>query len=341
MNGGRGPDGVTWPVRVDPSGAAGPTRHDTTTARWRRSSRGLFVPSEVVRTPAQRVAEAAAAITSDRVAVTGWAALCWRGSRWATGVRRDGSLWPVDLVADSQAVRAQPGVRLRQERTDPGTVEVVDGLRLTSAASAVCFAMRYAQSLADAVEVLDMAYRADLVTPAEVASWLAEHPARRGVPQARDALRLGDENAWSPQETHARLAWERVTGTRPLTNRPVFDLAGRHVATPDLLDPASGVCGEYDGDHHLTREQRRRDLAREQRMLEHGLQPFVVVGGELGATFSARLTSALSRASSSTGPRRWTLAQPPWWVDTSTVEQRRALPGVEREIWLRSRRSAG
>ena len=337
---GRGAHGVTWPVRVDPTGAAGPTRHDTTTARWRRSSRGLFVPADVVLTPAQRVAEAAAALTSDRVAVTGWAALCWRGSRWATGVRRDGILRPVDLVAESQVLRPPSGTRLCQERTDP-SAEVVDGLRLVSSASAVCFAMRYADSLAEAVEVLDMAYRADLVSPTEVAAWLAAHPVRRGIPRARAAWRLGDENAWSPQETHARLAWERVTGTRPLTNRPVFDLDGRHLGTPDLIDPATGVCGEYDGDHHLTREQRRRDLAREQRMLEHGLQPFVVVGGDLGAAFSSRLTSALSRAARTPGPRRWTLDLPDWWVDTSTVEQRRALVGVERDIWLGARRSAG
>lgn len=301
----------------------------------------MFVPADVVRTPAQRVAEAGAALTSDRVAVTGWAALCWRGSRWATGVRRDGSLRPVDLVAESQVLRPPSGTRLCQERSGGDPVEVVDGLRVTSAVSAVCFAMRYAESVADAVEVLDMAYRADLVSPAEVAAWLEQHPGRRGVPQARDALRLGDENVWSPQETHARLAWERVAGTRPLTNRPVFDLAGRHLGTPDLVDPVTGVCGEYDGDHHLSREQRRRDLAREQRMLEHGLQPFVVVGGDLGAAFRGRLTSALARAEDSTRPRRWTLDLPDWWVDTSTVEQRRALQGVEREIWLGSRRSAG
>ena len=75
--------------------------------------------------------------------------------------------------------------------------------------------------------------------------------------------------------------------------------------------------------------------------LDHGLQPFVVVGGDLGATFGSRLTSALARAERATGPRRWTLDQPDWWVDTSTVERRRALQGVEREIWLGPRRSAG
>jgi hypothetical protein len=35
--------------------------------------------------------------------------------------------------------------------------------------------------------------------------------------------------------------------------------------------------------------------------------------------------------------RAWTLEQPVWWTDTSTVEQRRALAGWQRERLLRLR----
>lgn len=333
--------GVVWPVPVDPTGRTGPTRHAAGTSRWRRTSRGFYVPATVERSAHQRVAEVGVLLRSPGVAVTGWGALCWRGSRWAGGMGRDGTAAPVELTANSQVLRPQPPFRLCQERTDPRTFEVVDGLRVASAAAATCFAMRYAGSLAVAVELLDMAYQADLVTPDEVSAWLDAHPWHRGVSQAGAALSLGDENAWSPQEVHARLAWERVTGSRPLTNRPVFDLDGRHLATPDLIDPVTGACGEYDGDHHLTRAQRRRDLQREQLLLDHGLHPFTVVGGELGPAFEHRLTSAQARAAQSTSVRRWTLELPPWWVPTFTVAQRRTLVGIERDIWLRDRRFAG
>ena len=333
---------VTLPVRVDPTGRLGPTRHQATGPGWRRSSRGLYVPSDVPLTAAQRTAEVGVLLRSPRAAVTGWAGLAWRGARWVSGSRSDGSPRPVDVVADAHLLRPQALFRLSQERHSHGDAELVDGLRLATAAACVCFAMRYADSLADAVETLDMAYRADLVSPPELSAWLGAHPHRHGRAQAHEALQLGDENVWSPREVHARLAWQRASGVRPLTNRPVFDLAGRHVATPDLIDPVTGVCGEYDGDHHLTRAQRRRDLAREQRLRDHGLEPFTVVAGELGTPLAERLEAATARAArTAVAERRWTLEPPTWWVPTVTVEQRRALTPIERDIWLGAGRSAG
>ena len=46
-------------------------------------------------------------------------------------------------------------------------------------------------------------------------------------------------------------------------NRPVFDLHGRHVGTPDLLDVEAGVYGEYDSELHLDGKRRLKDLTRE------------------------------------------------------------------------------
>lgn len=49
-----------------------------------------------------------------------------------------------------------------------------------------------------------------------------------------------------------RLCWCReVTRARLRCNPPVFDLEGRHLLTPDLLDVDHGVSGEYDGAVHL------------------------------------------------------------------------------------------
>jgi hypothetical protein len=327
------------PVRTDERGVAGPTRREAAGEGWRRSSRGLYVPAHVELTPTQRVVEAGVLARSPRVAVTGWAALCWHGARWATGTTYDGSPRPVDLTATHQALRPQPLFRLSQERVDPRTFQLVDGLRVTPPIASVCFAMRRAPTLALAVEALDMAYAADLVSPAELTDWLADHPWHRDRARAEAGAALGDENAWSPQEVHARLAWQEVTGTRPLTNRPVFDLDGIHLGTPDLVDPVLGVVGEYDGDGHLTRAQRRTDLAREQRFREHGLEPFTAVAGDVpSGRFGDRLRSAVARAEHSRAERLWTLDLPDWWVPTHTVDQRRALSDHERRIWLRHSR---
>lgn len=314
--------GTTAPVRTDPTGRLGPTQRQARGAGWRRTSRGLYVPADVEPTPLQRVAEAGALLPRG-AAVTGWAALCWRRARWHTGARADGSAVPVDVAAPTQCVRDQAAVRVHRERFDPEDVVELDGLLIMSAVAAVVFAMRHAVDLESAVEALDMTYRADLVTPEQIASWLVEHPGLVGSRQARQALRLADENTWSPRETRARLAWERHTGRRPLTNRPVFGLDGEHLGTPDLVDP-DGVCGEYDGDHHLERAQRRVDLEREQRLLDHGLTPFTIVAGDLGSgRLQRRLSSAFARASRvRPEERRWTLEPPPWWRPTLTVAQR-------------------
>jgi hypothetical protein len=255
--------------------------------------------------------------------VTGWAALCWRRARWFTGTRADGSPRPVDVAATTQCLRDRPTVRVHRERFDHEDVVELDGLMLTTAVAAVVFVVRHARDLEEAVEALDMTYRADLVTPRQVEAWLHAHPGLVGIGRAREAVPLADENAWSPRETRTRLAWERHTGTRPLANRPVFDLQGRHLGTPDLLDP-DGVCGEYDGDHHLDREQRRADLVREQRLLEHGLSPFTIVAGDLAAgRLGRRLDAARVRASRvPLEERRWTVEPPPWWRPTLTVAQR-------------------
>ena len=79
-----------------------------------------------------------------------------------------------------------------------------------------------------------------------------------------------------------KLVWVLDAGLdAPLVNQPVFDLAGNLLGYPDLLDPEAGVVGEYDGVDHKDRDRHRRDVSREQRYRDHGLEYFTVVGGDL------------------------------------------------------------
>lgn len=325
--------GVTVPVRRDPSGRAGPTKGQARGPNWRCTSYGYYVPSSVDGARVeQRIVEAARVLPAYG-AVTGWAALAWRGGRWFTGAAADASPLPVPL-AMVDGVRPQSGIRVCSERLAPDDLTVVDGLPVTTAVRSVCFEMRYARSLESAVAVLDMAAYDDLVSVAELARYAAAHAGWTGIPQCRDAALLADENAWSPQETSMRLAWRESRLGVPLANRPVFDRGGRLLGTPDLIDPAAGVVGEYDGRHHLQHEQRVGDVDREERFRSRGLEVVTMLGADREG-FIRRLVAAYRRAHGRAPT--WTLEQPAWWTDTSDVAARRALPPDLRHRLLRYR----
>jgi hypothetical protein len=200
--------------------------------------------------------------------------------------------------------------------------------------------MRYAATIREAVRVLDMACYGDHVSLDEVGEWVAAHPSYTGIGQARLAMPLADENTWSPAEVDFRLDWTEAVGRRPLANQPLFDLEGHHLGTPDLVDPVTGVVGEYDGPVHLAASRRAVDLTREGRFRDHGLHPVTMVSTERRdqSAFHQRLRSAYAAAGRQPAEgRRWTLEPPLWWVPTRTVAQRRALTARDREIWLRYR----
>lgn len=324
------PAAVT-PVRVDPEGIRGPTPKQARGPSWRRSAAGFYVPAWVdPDVPVQRIVEAAAVLPAYG-GVTGWAALHWLGARWFDGAAADGRpSRRVDLAIGPGNLRPD---RLRaptKERLAPGDLTASDGLPMTTVLRSVCFEARHAPDECGAVVALDMACRADLVSLAEVRDYVRERLASwTGVPQLRVALEHADENAWSPQESLTRLQWMSDAGLRrPLTNRPVFDLDGNHLATPDLIDPDRGVVGEYDGADHLDGGRRHRDLAREDRLRAAGLELVVQVAGDRRdpAGYLWRLRSAYARASRRpASDRRYTLELPPGWVPTHSIEQRRAL----------------
>jgi hypothetical protein len=330
------------PARIDPLGVVGPTPGQARGPQWRRSSRGLYVPSYVDATVVEQRILEAAAVLPPVGGVTGWAGLRWMGGEWFDGLdpRGPGHL-PVDLATCYQDIRTQAGFVVHQERLGPSELVRYDGLTCTSAVRSLCFLMRYARSLREATSFADLAAYSDLVSIAEATDYFLAHPGWTGIPQARDALALADENSWSRWETWMRLVWELDAGfPRPLCNRPVFDLDGNHIATPDLLDVESGTAGEYDGAVHLQGAQRSRDAERENRLRNVGLEPFVAFASDLPRPERAirRMADARNRARwEPESRRRWTIKPPPWWIPTHTVEQRRQLNTSQRARLLRRR----
>jgi len=173
---------------------------------------------------------------------------------------------------------------------------------------------------------------------------VAQSPGWTGIGRGRTVVGLMDENAWSPAEVAMRCIWVDEAGLpRPLTNRPVFDLGGRLLGTPDLLDPVYGVAGEYDSTLHLETGRRRQDLERESRFRSVGLEPVAMVTGELAEPwrFIGRLHAAYAAAERrGASERRWTIEPPGWWTPTQTVALRRALTADQRGRWLRYRHPA-
>jgi hypothetical protein len=301
------------------------------------------VPSSTAETVEQRIAEAAAVLPAYG-AVTGWAGLRWLGGRWFDGTDSRGLL-PVTLALMDSSIRPQPGIEISEERLDPSQIHPHAGIRVTDATYAVLFEIRHASTDLMGVVAADMAAYSDLVSRAELAALVGECSGWDGIGRGRTVVELMSENAWSPAEVAMRAVWTVEAGMpRPLTNRPVFDLRGRHIGTPDLLDPVAGVAGEYDSALHLDRARRRRDVEREDAYRRVGLEPVVMVTGDLvdARQFIGRLRTAYARAAGTrVADRRWTIEYPDWWSPTETVELRRALTEGQRDRWLAYRRRAG
>lgn len=333
------------PSRIDAMGVTGPTRGQSQGPSWRRSSRGLFVPASVdVTVVEQRIAEAAAVLPTVG-GVTGWAGLRWAGATWFDGrTARAESELDVDLATCHSDIRNQSGFRVWQERLSPSELEMLDGIRVTVAVRSLFFCMRYAKSIRHAVRFIDLAAYSDLCSIDEAQVYTLAHPGWTGVPQARRALALADENSWSPREVDLRLIWVIDAGLpRPFCNLPIFDRQGRHIGTPDLLDLESGTIGEYDGEIHLEGSRRAKDSRREERFRNHGLEPFHVVGHDMADRWLVvqRIHEARRRAKwEAESQRSWTIEPPHWWRETNTVTRRRELDVDEKRRLLAYRRPA-
>jgi hypothetical protein len=337
--------GLVLPVAIDPSGREGPTKAQARGPHWRRTSRGLYVPASADgASPEQRIVEAAGALPQVG-GVTGWAGLRWAGGYWFEGRTGDGAdIRPVPLAVGFHDIRPQVGIEVTQEHLDLQEMAVVDGLPMTTVQRSLGYEMRYAGSVRSAAIAFCMAAYSDLASIEEMNAFFARHAGWDGIRLARSAMALAEENCWSPQEVRMLLVWLLDAGLpRPLCNRPVFDRSGRHIGTPDLLDPEAGVAGEYDGPLHLHSGQRRKDRDREEAFRGVGLEYFTILTGDLGdrSRTAQRMRQARSRARFEAESRRaWTIELPPWWIPTFTVEQRRALtPGQQARV-LGYRRSA-
>jgi hypothetical protein len=252
-------------------------------------------------------------------AVTGWASLRWQGARFFDGTADAGEgRLPVPLVVGRNRLRPDPRSTIWEEQLAPDDRQEIDGLWCTTAHRAIFDEMRRNRQIRAAVVVVEMAVAAGLTSVARFTAYVT--PGRNswtGVPFVRTALLLAIDDSRSPQETRMRLCWVIDADLPdPLCNREVFDLDGNLIGVPDLFDPVAGLVGEYDGADHKDGVRHRRDVAREERFRDHGLEYFEIVGGDLRnrGLVVARMLNARRRAKFLPPEScAWTLTPPPWW----------------------------
>lgn len=306
------------PVRVDPSGERGPTRGQAAGPRFRQTSAGLYVPAQVDEAVVeQRILEQSSRIRSYG-AVTAWASLRWHGAAFFDGTTAGGSRrLPVPIVLGPSRLQPDPRVVLSQEQLAVREIIWLDGIPVTIPERAIFDEVRRRYDLREGVVAVEMAVAAEVIGLAGFAAYVATRAAWTGVPLVREVTMLAGSDCRSPQESRMRLAWILDCGLPPpLCNHPVFDRHGNLLGIPDLFDPEAGLVGEYDGAHHKGRDRHRRDVAREEKFRNHGLEYFAIVGGDLadGDLAARRMTSARSRAKFlPPGARAWTLDPPAWW----------------------------
>jgi hypothetical protein len=272
-------------------------------------------------------------------AVTGWAALRLASAAFFDGLMPDGRTErPVPLVVGTRLHRRPvPTARFLQDRLDASEVVVRHGIPCTATLRALFDEMRLAEDDREATVGMDMAAAAELVSVSQLRGYADAHAGWRGVPRARRALDLADEDSRSPNETRLRLIWVLDAGLpTPLVNRPVFTLSGRLLGHADLFDEHAGVFGEYDGAEHRTATRQTRDAQREDLCRRAGLEYFKVTGLDLRdpARVVERILATRRRAAFLAPNRRtWTLTPPPRWYDDApedamTLDERLAYRAV-------------
>jgi hypothetical protein len=319
------PPGLVVPVRIDRSGELGPTRGQAAGPGFRQTSPGFYVPAEVdAAVVEQRILEQANRLRTHG-AVTGWAALRWRGAAFFDGTTEGGRRQlPVPLVVGRSRLRPDPRIFVSEAQIAPTERTKIGGVWCATVQRALFDAMRWAGGVRTASVFMDMAAAARLISVTLMTRYVVQRQAWTGVPLVRDALAISSDHSRSPQETRMRHVWVLDAGLAPpLCNVPVFSLDGRLLGYPDILDVEAGCVGEYDGADHKARRRHQRDVAREQVFREHGLEYFTVVEGDLAdrAKVVARMHSARSRSLfAAPHERRWTLEPPPWWTPRESLD---------------------
>jgi hypothetical protein len=266
---------------------------------WRSPYRGVHLWSATdTGLPLQRALDAAGLVPPDG-ALGGWAAAQIGGVSELDG-RIGDELLPVLLCLPPHLRRRRgPGVRPLRSPIDPDDVIDLAGVRVTVPVR-TAFDLARTGPLLQGVTALDVLGRGRPEFLEAVRGYAEARPRWLGVPRVRVALRLATPMARSPRETAFRLFWlQDCHLPAPEVNATVRSGDGHLLGLGDLLDPVTGLLGEYDGAGHRAETQHALDNAREEDFEDAGLTVVRVSNPDLGRFRSRtrlRLVSGWRRA---------------------------------------------
>lgn len=156
-------------------------------------------------------------------------------------------------------------VRLRRDRLLAGEVCAVDGVLVTSPVR-TAFDLARRLEVADGVAMADALARCHPVTGAGLRDLAWAHPGSPGVRRVFEVARLVRPGAESLPESRLRVGLVRRGVPEPAVQVRILDGRRVVIARPDLAWRAYRTALEYDGEVHLTRERRARDIDRDDRL---------------------------------------------------------------------------
>jgi len=262
------------PFRCRDAHAAGISRKDLENGGYHRLMQDCWIDAGVPMTPRLMIAAAMLVLPRATCATHHTAA------RLQRGIVPDSCV--IHLGGDRSFTSNRPEVRAHRYGSPPETT-FVRGLRVTTTV----------QTTLDLAEELDLV---DLVVLADsFARYDEDFPAKftaaamacrtRGAKRARRAAALTRTGVESPHETRLRLLMVLAGLPEPVVNLELHDDEGRVRYRIDLSYPEFGVAIEYDGRHHIAREdQWQGDLLRREDVEGDHWRFVVVVATDLFVT---------------------------------------------------------
>ncbi|GAB3305098.1 hypothetical protein EK0264_04460 [Epidermidibacterium keratini] len=234
--------------------------------RLHQVAHGLFCPPELAADP-QALARALMERCPVDAVLGGWAAAYVHGARDAGPTMVTRTPQRVLVYYGRHEHKRPPGFTVRRSDLSVSETIQLGGLLLTSGPRTAYDMARFADSLPQAVGILDC-FCSELNTePVELAAiseLLATHPRYRGNPTVRAAIDLASSRARSFAESTVRARWTIDAGVPAdsLLVNATLRFAGAEFEL-DLVDLSAGLVIEYDGPHHASSDQRSRDAAKD------------------------------------------------------------------------------